>query len=72
MKCALETGRTHQIRVHMSAISHPLLGDTLYGNPSKIINRQALHSYKITCIHPITKTPLKFETVGTGLECFKK
>ena len=51
----LETGRTHQIRVHFSYINHPVLGDTLYGNPSDLIARQALHSYKISFIHPITK-----------------
>ena len=51
----LETGRTHQIRVHFSHIGHPILGDTLYGSPSKLINRQALHSYKLTFIHPVTK-----------------
>ena len=44
----LETGRTHQIRVHFSYINHPVLGDTLYGNPSDLIARQALHSYKIS------------------------
>ena len=55
VSCILETGRTHQIRVHFSAIGHPLLGDTLYGNPSSLISRQALHSYKISFIHPITK-----------------
>jgi 23S rRNA pseudouridine1911/1915/1917 synthase len=43
----LETGRTHQIRVHMSHIGHPLLGDTLYGKESEYINRQALHAYKL-------------------------
>lgn len=43
----LETGRTHQIRVHMSHIGHPLIGDPLYGNKSEIIDRQALHSYYI-------------------------
>lgn len=55
VECHLQTGRTHQIRVHMSAIGHPLLGDTLYGTSSSLINRQALHSYKISFIHPITK-----------------
>ena len=53
VKCLLKTGRTHQIRVHMSAIGHPLIGDTLYGTASDLINRQALHSYKITFFHPI-------------------
>lgn len=55
IKCILKTGRTHQIRVHMQFIKHPILGDTLYGVPSDLINRQALHAYKICFIHPITK-----------------
>ena len=55
VKCKLETGRTHQIRVHFSYIGHPLLGDTLYGKPSSLISRQALHSYMISFIHPVTK-----------------
>ena len=55
IKCKLETGRTHQIRVHFSHMGHPLLGDTLYGKPSNLISRQALHSYKISFIHPVTK-----------------
>ena len=55
VKCVLKTGRTHQIRVHMKYIGHPILGDTLYGNPSKLINRQALHSHVISFNHPINK-----------------
>lgn len=51
----LETGRTHQIRVHMSYIGHPIIGDTLYGIASDLINRQALHSYKVSFIHPVTR-----------------
>ena len=54
----LETGRTHQIRVHSAYIGHPILGDTLYGTESPLISRQALHSYKLTFIHPITKKKL--------------
>lgn len=60
IRCKLLTGRTHQIRVHMAYIGHPLLGDTLYGNKSDLINRQALHSYMISFIHPITKDRLNF------------
>ena len=58
--CKLETGRTHQIRVHMQAIGPPILGDTLYGKYTDLISRQALHSYKIQCIHPVTGKELKF------------
>ena len=58
--CILETGRTHQIRVHMQAIGHPILGDTLYGKKSDLISRQALHSSKTECIHPVTKNKLTF------------
>ena len=57
----LATGRTHQIRVHFSYIKHPVLGDTLYGNASDLINRQALHSYKLTFVHPITRKTLTLE-----------
>lgn len=55
VECTLETGRTHQIRVHFAYIGHPLLGDTLYGNPSPLITRQALHSYSVSFVHPILK-----------------
>ena len=60
IKCVLETGRTHQIRVHMSAIGHPLIGDSLYGSTSNLINRQALHCYKLKFIHPITNKIIDF------------
>lgn len=60
VKCILETGRTHQIRVHLAYIGHPLLGDSLYGHPSDIINRQALHSYKISFLHPISNKETNF------------
>ncbi|MBR3147481.1 MAG: RluA family pseudouridine synthase [Eubacterium sp.] len=50
----LETGRTHQIRVHMSHIGHPVLGDRLYGGATDIIERQALHAYKLVFHHPAT------------------
>ena len=62
IKCILETGRTHQIRVHMQFIGHPILGDTLYGNSSNFINRQALHSYIISFNHPINKNKVTYMT----------
>lgn len=60
VKCGLETGRTHQIRVHMASISHPLIGDSLYGKKSELYDGQALHCFHIKFIHPITKIPLEF------------
>ncbi len=51
----LETGRTHQIRCHMSFIGHPLLGDDLYGGSLDLITRQALHCGEVSFIHPVTK-----------------
>ena len=50
----LETGRTHQIRVHMASIGHPLLGDDLYGGSLEKISRQALHCGEMKIKHPIT------------------
>ena len=64
VKCMLETGRTHQIRVHFSAIGHPLLGDELYGRSSNIISRQALHCYYLGFIHPVNKKDIILEIGG--------
>lgn len=58
----LETGRTHQIRVHCKYIGHPIIGDSLYGTSSDLIDRQALHSYRVKFIHPITKKELSIES----------
>lgn len=54
IKLKLETGRTHQIRVHMKHMGHPVLGDTLYGKDSGLIGRQALHCYEMKFTQPIT------------------
>ncbi len=62
VECTLETGRTHQIRVHFAHIGHPLLGDTLYGKASSLIDRQALHSYYISFFHPIEKVSKVYES----------
>ena len=55
----LETGRTHQIRVHCKYINHPLVGDTLYGNVSELYKGQALIAKEIEFIHPLTKKKMK-------------
>ncbi len=60
VECILETGRTHQIRVHFAYLGHSLLGDTLYGTASSLINRQALHAYKVEFIHPVSKQLVEY------------
>lgn len=54
LELQLETGRTHQIRVHMAHLGHPLLGDDLYGGNMELIQRQALHAFRLTFNHPMT------------------
>ena len=75
VKCILETGRTHQIRVHMSYVEHPLIADSMYGGkirfPKKAkeelkdalkgFNRQALHAKKLSLSHPITGEPMSWK-----------
>lgn len=55
----LETGRTHQIRVHFSASGHPLVGDGMYGQPHPQLNRQALHCRSLCFIHPVNGDPVE-------------
>ncbi len=70
IKLRLETGRTHQIRVHMSSIGHPLLGDTVYGGGksrfeiihSSLLNGQCLHAKSISFVHPISGEFMKFDS----------
>lgn len=63
IKCKLETGRTHQIRVHMQFIGHPIVGDEVYGRRKtlKDTQGQVLHAYKLELIHPSTKEKMTFE-----------
>ncbi len=69
----LETGRTHQIRVHMKHIGHPIIGDFLYNPDYRYCQRQALHSASLTFIHPITKKEMHFASpLPEDLKCIFK
>ena len=62
LECRLETGRTHQIRVHMASVGHPLAGDAVYG-PRKVITElegQCLHAAQLSFTHPITGEAMTF------------
>jgi 23S rRNA pseudouridine1911/1915/1917 synthase len=63
VRCVLGTGRTHQIRVHMAHIGHPLVADALYGGaPLAGLTRQALHARRLAFAHPVTDAALAFES----------
>mgnify|MGYP001379746299 CR=1 FL=1 len=70
VRLKLHTGRTHQIRVHMAHIGHPLVGDDLYGGSKSLLNRQALHCVLLEMVHPITMEKLSFSS--DLLESLKK
>ena len=67
VRCRLKTGRTHQIRVHLSHNQHPIIGDTLY-NPASKCKRLMLHAYRLSFIHPLTLEKLSFTAVSDTFE----
>ena len=86
LEVGLETGRTHQIRVHLSELGHPLLGDTLYGGTRKgdarvkavqqLLGRQALHAWRLAFAHPRTGKPIRAEApipadLRSAIECLR-
>jgi 23S rRNA pseudouridine1911/1915/1917 synthase len=56
------TGRTHQIRVHLAAIGHPIVGDAVYGRPSPLVARQFLHAWKLAFAMPLGGRQVEFES----------
>lgn len=61
VRCEPITGRTHQIRVHLAAIGCPIVGDAVYGQTNETMARQALHAWRISLIHPVTRERLQVE-----------